>query len=83
MGQAAGFDMTTPEGMNAFMLAYEAQLARQSLSRPSMPIPTRPSISISSFFGPSGRPDPAARKAEKKKRKQAEAARKRNRKQRK
>ncbi len=76
MGHAAGFDMTTREGLDAFMLAFNTgQLARQTPPRSFMP--------ISSFFGLSGRVDPAARKAEKKNRKQAEAARKRNRKQRK
>jgi len=73
MGRAAGYDMTTKEGMNAFMAAYNAGLsARRTLPQPRMPMP--------SFFGPTRRLDPAQKKAEKKKRKQAEQARKRNRK---
>ena len=75
MGQAAGFDMTTQEGLDSFMVAYNAgQLSEQS--------PPRPSIPTSSFFGPSRHLDSAARKAEKKRRKRAKEARKRNRKQR-
>jgi len=75
MGHAAGFDMTTREGLNAFMLAYNAgQFARQSLERPSMP--------FASLFGPSRHVDASARKAEKKKRKRAAEARKLNRKRR-
>jgi len=75
MGRAAGFDMTTQAGMNAFMMAFNSrQLARQLPAIPSMP--------PSSLFGPARRLDPAARKAEKKNRKRAEEARKRNRKRR-
>jgi hypothetical protein len=73
MGLAGGFDMTTKEGCDAFMLAYNTGLlARQS--------PPRPSLPTSSFFEPPRRLDPAAKKAEKKRRKQAEEAKKRNRK---
>jgi hypothetical protein len=76
MGQAAGFDMTTREGLDAFMVAFNTrQLARRSPLQPSIPIPF--------FSGQPRRLDPAARKAEKKRRKQAEAAYKRNRKRRK
>lgn len=76
MGEAAGFDMTTREGLDAFMVAFNTrELARQSPSRPSMP--------TSSFPGPSGRLDRAASEAEKKRRKRAEKAQKRNRKRRK
>ncbi len=74
MGQAAGFDMTTQEGLDAFMLVYNTELlARQSPPQPSLP----PSLSE-----PFRRLDPAQRKAEKKRRKRAEQARKRNRKRR-
>jgi hypothetical protein len=75
MGQAAGFDMTTREGLDAFMVAYNmGRLTRQSSPRPSIP---------ASFFGSFRRLDPAEKKAEKKRRKRAEEARKRNRKRRK
>ena len=51
MGHAAGFDMTAQEGVNAFMLAFNASLlARQPPPRPSMPISffpvSRPSMEI-------------------------------------
>jgi hypothetical protein len=76
MGQAAGFDMTTQAGMDAFMAAFNAgQLARQ--------VPLRPPVPSSDFFGAFRRLDPAERKAEKKRRKQIEEAKKRNRKRRK
>ncbi len=76
MGRAAGYDMTTQEGMNAFMLAYNARLlGRRTPPGSSMP--------MSSFFGPPSRLDPAKKKAEKKRRKRAEEALKRNRKRRK
>ena len=76
MGQAAGYEMTTQEGMNAFMQAYNTGLlARRTLPEPSMP--------RFSFFDPPSGLDPAKKKAEKKKGKQAEEARKRNRKRRK
>jgi len=75
MGQAAGFDMTTQEGLDAFMLAYNTRLlARQSPPPPPMP---------ASLLGPSRRLDSAERQAEKKRRKRAAEARKRNRKRRK
>jgi hypothetical protein len=75
MGQAAGYDMTTQEGMNAFMVAFNTrQLVPQSLPGLSM---------LTSLFGASRRLDSAAKKAEKKRRKLAEEARKRNRKRRK
>ena len=75
MGRAAGFDMTTQEGMNAFMLAFNArQLGRQS--------PFRPSLPVSSSFAPSRSVSPAERaaerKAERKRRKRAEKAQKGN-----
>ncbi len=76
MGHAAGFDMTTREGLKAFMLAFNAgRLAPRT--RPEPPTP-RPSY----FDGPSG-PNPATKRSEKRKRKQAAEARKRNRKRRK
>ena len=72
MGQAAGYDMTTQAGMNAFMLAYNTGLVvRRSLPEPSLP--------RYSFFDPPSGLDPA----KKKKHKQAEQAQKRNRKRRK
>ena len=75
MGRAAGFDMTTREGMEAFTHTYNAGLlARQTPS----PLPL-----ILSSFDQSFRLDPAHRKAKKKKRKTTEQARKRNRKRRK
>ncbi len=75
MGQGAGFDMTTQEGLDAFMVAYNARLlARQPPPLPSLPPP---------LFEPFRRLDSAERKAEKKKRRRAEQARKRNRKRRK
>jgi hypothetical protein len=76
MGQAAGYDMTTQEGLNAFMLAYNASLLSRRAT-PSLPMP------MSSVFDPPSRLDPAKRKAEKKRRKRIEEARKRNRKRRK
>ena len=76
MGRDAGFDMTTQEGMNAFMLAFNSrQFARQS--------PPRPHLPISSFSAPFGGLDSAARKTEKKRRQQIAEAKKRNHKQRK
>ncbi len=80
MGHAAGFDMTTQEGLDAFMLAFNTrQLGRQ--------LPLRPSLPAFSFSAPPRRLDPAARKfdpaarrAQKKRRKQHEEAQKRNRK---
>jgi hypothetical protein len=76
MGGTAGFDMTSREGVNAFMDAFNSrQFAGQ--------MPPLPPTPMSSLFGPERRLDPAARKAEKKKRKQVEAAKKRNRKRRK
>ncbi len=89
MGQAAGFDMTSQEGMNAFMLAYNANLLGgrtppgPSMPRSSLFDPPGPSMPRSSLFDPPSRPDPAKSKAEKKRRKRAEEARKRNRKRRK
>jgi hypothetical protein len=73
MGQAAGYDMTTEEGMRAFMLAYNTGLlSRQTPQSPSMP--------MSSLFGAPRRLDPAQRKAEKKRRQRILEDRKRNRK---
>ena len=57
MGQAAGFDMTTKKGLDAFMVAFNTgQFSRQSPPRPSMPM---------SFFGSSRRLDSAERRADK------------------
>ena len=78
MGQDAGFDMTTRDGLQAFMLAYNASL-----------LDTKPRATA--FPDPWLRLDPpekdlkssAAKKAQKRKRKQAEQAKKRNRKRRK
>ncbi len=97
IGQAAGFDMTTQAGLNAFMLAYNSSLLARRTQTPArtearpQPEPLMPKFS---FFDPPSGLDPAnfdaprgldsaKEKAEKKKRKQAEAARKRNRKRRK
>ena len=54
-GRDAGFDMTTKEGANAFMLVYNTALLAQQQSR-------RPSMPTSSLFPPSHRLDPAVRK---------------------
>lgn len=77
MGQAAGFDMTSEEGMHAFAAAYNASVAaRQApgLGPPGFSLPA-PHV-----FGTVGHRDPKAEKKVRKKRRQAEAARKRNRK---
>jgi len=75
-GQAAGFDMTTEEGLTAFMAAYNmGQLGRQSPPPLSLP-PSR-------FSEPSHRVDSAARKADLKRRRRAAEARLRDRKRRK
>jgi len=67
-GQAAGFDMTSEEGVNQFMAAYNARLLAQ---------PAGPGREFPDPFGrrPGSRPDPK----KKKQRKAAKAARKRNR----
>jgi len=75
MGQAAGFDMTNEEGMNAFMLAYNAGLLSGRTSPGSSTLATSP-------FSPPRREGHAKEKAEKKKRKRAAQARKKNRKRR-
>ena len=76
MGGAAGFDMTTQEGLDAFMLAYNASLLNRQA-------PPNPSLPRSPFFGTSSSPDPAKRKAEKKRRKRIQEERMKNRKRRK
>lgn len=75
MGQAAGFDMTSQEGMNAFMLEYNArQLAEQGLPGGGS--------RASSLLSTDNRRK-SDRKSEKTKRKQAQASRRKNRKRRK
>lgn len=76
MGQAAGFDMTSEEGMNQFMLAFNAGMLGGRT-------PTASSALATSPFGPPRRQNRAAKKAQKKKRKRSAQARKKNRKQRK
>lgn len=71
MGQEAGFDMTTRDGSDAFMLAYNTQLGQQLPSGTAMPESPLPDTSW--------RLDPAERK----RRKRAEEALKRSRKRRK
>ena len=44
MGQAAGFDMTTQEGMNAFMLAFNARPARPAVAAAAS-LPNLPAVS--------------------------------------
>jgi len=84
MGQAAGFDMTSQEGTNKFMLAYNASIAARRTPPGASTLATLPSSSPAiSPFGPPRRDDPAKRKAEKKKRKRAAQARKKNRRRRK
>jgi hypothetical protein len=93
MGHAAGFDMTTQDGMNAFMLAFNSGLAAQQ-SAPHMGQPARqqrpraattrattqrPSKRTASVAS-TNRVDPASLKVEKMRRKQQEQAEKRNRK---
>jgi hypothetical protein len=73
MGQAAGYDMTSEDGMYAFMQAFNTGV----LGRQTLPVPSLPSFS---FFDPPSGLNPPKKKAEKKKRKLAEQARKRNRK---
>ncbi len=73
MGQSAGFDMTSQEGMTAFMHAYNAGLA----SGHAAPVIVVPAPHF--YVDEPRRRGPEERKA-KKKRKQARAARKRNRK---
>ena len=89
MGRAAGFDMTTQDGLNAFMLAFNSGLIAQhsapktgQRARPSRPRASTPRLSkqTASTSG-SIRVDPAAKKlSEKMRRKQQEQAKKRNRK---
>ena len=75
MGRVSGFDMTSEEGAAAFMQAYNAGvIARHAPLAPGVPVPH--------FFEPPRRRGPAEDKA-RKKRKQAQAARKRNRQRRK
>ncbi len=74
-GMAAGFDMDTEQGMNAFMMAYNASLLAGAA-------PPRPAVRAPHFLDEPRRSGPDREKA-KKKRKQARAARKRNRKRRK
>jgi len=72
MGQEMGFDMTTQEGMNAFMIAYNEAILSKEVE------PIRP-------FGPGGLSPGRQRapKAKKQARKLVQASRKRNRRKRK
>jgi len=84
MGQAAGFDMTNEEGMNAFMQAYNAGIAAGRTPPGASTLATLPSSRpAASPFGPPRREDHAKKKAKKKKRKRSAQARKKNRKRRK
>ena len=73
MGQAAGFDMNTRDGLDAFMGAFNTGL----LGRRLLPVPSGLGMA---FLDAPSRLNPVKWKAEKKKRKQAEQARKKNRK---
>lgn len=76
LGQSSGFDMTSQAGNNAFVAAY-------NLSRLAAMTPPAQPIVAAYLPEPWAHPDAAARKAAKKRRKQATEARKRNRKKRK
>jgi hypothetical protein len=85
MGQAAGFDMTTQEGLDAFMLAYNAGLAtRQDGGLPiGPPSPSRPRETEDrqkQSPPPPSHPKKTKDRQKKQKRKAAKAARKKNRK---
>lgn len=82
IGQDAGFDVSSQEGLEAFMLAYNASiLNKQSMPEHSLPVPVfQP---VFPLMGDKEFVDKDVKKAEKKKRKQAKQARKKNRKQRK
>ncbi len=88
MGQEAGFDMTTEDGLQAFMLAFNKGILENKLQAPVFTEPFENRQKTTVFPKPWLRHDPAdtefksnaARKAQKRKRKQAEQAKKRNRK---
>jgi len=83
MGQAAGFDMTSREGTNAFMQAYNASIAARRTPPGASTLATLPSSKpATSLFGTPRHKDHAKKKTEKKKRKRAAQARKKNRKRR-
>lgn len=75
MGQAAGFDMTSQEGMDAFMLEYNARL----LAEQGLPGDGSRALHLLGM----GNRQKSDRKSEKMKRKQAQASRRKNRKRRK
>lgn len=72
-GMAAGFDMTTQEGMNEFMAAYNSSLAGGASEIEDVPLPPM----IGDFPSPLS---PKQRAEKRKKRKAQRQARKRNRK---
>ncbi len=92
MGQKAGFDMSTQEGLDQFMLHYNANIAPQLAAEANEDeelFPTFPNFDLLSgsdnesdyrFYSP---PSPAKKAKQKKRRKMAKASRKRNRQKRK
>ncbi len=80
LGQSAGFNMMSEEGLKTFMHAFNSGLSAPQLPPRPFFLPPMPT---DSDFGLDRRMDAAAWKAEKKKRKMREKAKKRNRKQRK
>jgi hypothetical protein len=82
-GQAAGFDMTTNEGNQAFMTAYNAALlsGKAEPLPPSLPFGYSPGGGFDSPFGrPATSSDKKAKAKKKAQRKMAQASRKKNKK---
>lgn len=80
MGTQAGFDMTTQEGLDAFMLAYNsALLSKQGIG---LPLGFPAGEDEDAFFGPGPTSPPRSQRERQKKRQARKAqrqARKRNR----
>lgn len=79
-GMARGFDMTTEEGLNAFMTTYNAEVAMQRDGGSELPSMSggQPFLPLSAL--PASPPRRAKKASTARKREQAEASRKKNRK---
>ncbi len=82
MGQSSGFDMTSQEGLDAFMQAYNADLANREADLGSLPGAAGMPGLLPGLPGAS-RPPKATPKKKKARKKMAKASRKKNRKKRK